>query len=73
MDHSADHKISGPALKIEAGRFEQMDRIAIPQAVLPTEIRSLSTERVTVYSPPTQLYAQIQVFDHQFKGSKDFI
>jgi len=73
MDHSADHKISGPALKIEANRVEQFDRIAVPQAVLPTAIRSLSTERVTVYSPPTQLYAQIQVFDHRFKGSKDFI
>jgi len=73
MDHSADHKISGPALKVEAQRFETSDRIAIPQAVLPAATRSLSTERVTVYSPPTQLYAQAQVLDHRFKGSKDFI
>lgn len=73
MDHSADHKISGPAAAVEITKIEKINRTDVTDIIVIQPTRSLSTEKITIYSPPTQLIAQTDQYYYQFKGSKDFI
>lgn len=73
MDHSADHKIAGPAAGVEIIKNEKTDRIDLSYVVAPQPARSLTTEKVTVYTVSSQSIALAAPLDHQFKGSKDFI
>jgi len=73
MDHSSDHKITGPSATVEVVKIEKISRTDITDIIVIQPSRSLSTEKITVYSPPTQLIAQTDQYFYQFKGSKDFI